>query len=136
MACDSLDDIPISASWSICLSGSTAGMAADLGTAATRCRQRVVEPLCRFAGGDLVETTLDQDDGHASLFRSRSPKSAPANCRTCAYGSELWTEALQPRGEPDLGWLMRHGVAPPEMGGPSKETAWAPTTRLTTRPMS
>ena len=51
MACDSLDDIPISASWSICLSGSTAGMAADLGTAATRCRQRVVEPLCRFAGG-------------------------------------------------------------------------------------
>jgi len=73
VACDSLDDIPISASWSICLSGSTAGMAADLGTAATRCRQRVVEPLCRFAGGDLVETTLDQDDGHASLFRSRSP---------------------------------------------------------------
>jgi len=29
-----------------------------------RCRQRVVEPLCRFAGSDLVEATLDEDDGH------------------------------------------------------------------------
>src|SRR6188508_2135342 len=70
-------------------------------------------------------------------------KQLPARAPGCSTTTSprptglTWSPARRSAmGEPDLGWLRRHGAAPPERSGPPKETGWAPTTRLTTRPRS
>ena len=49
-----------------------------------------------------------------NCLRCRPPGWIPGGVASVVNGGELSTEALQRREEPDLGWVMRHGAAPPE----------------------
>ena len=67
----------------------------------------------RHPGGNQWSSQLDP---RSDLYRLRCPPPGwiPGGVASVVNGGELSTEALQGREEPDLGWVMRHGAAPPE----------------------
>ena len=94
---------PTASAWRSSLSSTT-----PAATSFSSSRRRRTRPTTTPAEGP---TCGGRGRWARQIVPQQVPKSAPANCRTCAYSSELSTEALQRRGEPDLGWLMRHGAA-------------------------